>query len=68
MNRAIKETAVKRDHYGNHDQLRTHLTELLEDCKFAQELNAEFPRNISARYKSHSKKHSFLTVSTIYRQ
>jgi hypothetical protein len=68
MNRAIKETTVKRDHYGNHDQLRTHLTELLEDCKFAQELNAEFSRNISARYKRQIKKHSFLTVPIIYRQ
>ena len=28
MNRTIKDATVKRFHYDNHDQLRTHLTEL----------------------------------------
>jgi transposase InsO family protein len=29
MNRTIKEATVKRFHYETHDQLRTHLTDIL---------------------------------------
>ena len=38
MNRTIKEVTVKRFHYENHDQLRTHLANFMADHKFARRL------------------------------
>ena len=40
MNRTIKETTVKRYHYDNHDQLRTHLADLMAAYNFARGLKA----------------------------
>ena len=38
MNRTIKEATVKRFHYENHDQLRTHLADFLAAYNFARRL------------------------------
>ena len=38
MNRTIKEATVKRYHYDNHDQLRTHLADLMAAYNFARRL------------------------------
>jgi transposase InsO family protein len=38
MNRTIKEATVKRYHYDNHDQLRTHLTDFMAAYNFARRL------------------------------
>lgn len=38
MNRTIKEATVKRYHYGNHDQLRTHLTYFINAYNYARRL------------------------------
>lgn len=37
-NRTIKEATVKRFHYDNHDQLRTHLTDFMAAYNFARRL------------------------------
>jgi transposase InsO family protein len=38
MNRTIKEATVKRFHYENHNQLRTHLADFLAAYNFARRL------------------------------
>jgi transposase InsO family protein len=38
MNRTIKEATVKRFHYENHDQLRTHLADFMAAYNFARRL------------------------------
>lgn len=38
MNRTIKEATVKRFHYENHDQLRTHLADFIAAYNFARRL------------------------------
>ena len=38
MNRTIKEATVKRFHYENHSQLRTHLTDFMAAYNFARRL------------------------------
>ncbi len=38
MNRTIKEATVKRLHYENHDQLRTHLADFVAAYNFARRL------------------------------
>ncbi|AHD02531.1 transposase [Leisingera methylohalidivorans DSM 14336] len=38
MNRTIKEATVKRFHYGNHEQLRTHLGDFTAAYNFARRL------------------------------
>jgi transposase InsO family protein len=38
MNRTIKEATVKRLHYENHDQLRTHLTDVMAAYNFVHSL------------------------------
>jgi transposase InsO family protein len=38
MNRTIKDATVKRYHYDNHDQLRSHLSDLLDAYNFARRL------------------------------
>ena len=38
MNRAIKDATVKRFHYDNHYQLRTHLADILAAYNFARRL------------------------------
>lgn len=38
MNRTIKEAAVKRYHYDNHDQLRRHLSGFVAAYNFARRL------------------------------
>ena len=38
MNRTIKEATVKRFHYENHDQLRTHLSHFVSAYNFARRL------------------------------
>ncbi|MFC3631636.1 IS481 family transposase [Paracoccus angustae] len=38
MNRTIKEATVKRFHYDNHDQLRTHLDDFIAAYNFARRL------------------------------
>ena len=38
MNGIIKEATVKRFHYENHNQLRTHLADFMAACKFARQL------------------------------
>ena len=38
MNRTIKDATVKRFHYDSHDQLRTHLADVLAACNFARRL------------------------------
>ena len=38
MNRTIKEATVKRYQYDNHDQLRTHLADLMAAYNFARRL------------------------------
>ena len=38
MNRTIKEATAKRYHYDNHDQLRTHLADLMAAYNFARRL------------------------------
>jgi transposase InsO family protein len=38
MNRTIKEATVKRYHYGNHKQLRTHLQTFIDAYNFARRL------------------------------
>ena len=38
MNRTIKEATVKRFHYDNHDQLRTHLADFVQAYNFARRL------------------------------
>lgn len=38
MNRTIQEASVKRFHYDSHDQLRTHLSDLMAACNFARRL------------------------------
>jgi transposase InsO family protein len=51
--RTIKEATVKRFHYDDHNQLRTHLSEFLAACTFARRLKtlgALRPTNTSARY------------------
>jgi transposase InsO family protein len=35
-NRTIKGATIKRFHYDNHDQLRTHLANFLAACNFAR--------------------------------
>ncbi len=52
MNRTIKEATVKRSHYDNHDQLRTHLADVMAACNFARRLKTLrglIPTNTSAR-------------------
>ena len=36
MNRTIKEATVKRYHYDNHDQLRTHLADFIAAYNYAR--------------------------------
>jgi len=38
MNRKIKDATVKRCHYDDHDQLRTHLADFMETNNFASSL------------------------------
>jgi hypothetical protein len=38
MNRTIKDATVKRFHYDNHDQLRSHLQDFLNAYNFARRL------------------------------
>src|SRR5690554_3598730 len=38
INRTIKEATVKRFHYENHDELRTHLTDFMAAYNFARRL------------------------------
>lgn len=38
MNRAIKDATVKRFHYDDHDQLRTHLSDFMAAYNFARRL------------------------------
>ena len=38
MNRTLKEATVKRYHYENHDQLRSHLTDFITAYSFARRL------------------------------
>jgi transposase InsO family protein len=38
MNRTIKEATVKRYHYDNHDELRTHLTDFINAYNYARRL------------------------------
>ena len=38
MNRTIKDATVKRFHYDNHDQLRTHLADFIAAYNFARRL------------------------------
>ncbi len=38
MNRTIKEATVKRFHYDDHNQLRTHLTDFMDAYNFARRL------------------------------
>ncbi len=38
MNRTIKETTVKHFHYDSHEQLRTHLIDLMAACNFGRRL------------------------------
>jgi transposase InsO family protein len=38
MNRTIKEATVKRFHYDDHNQLRTHLADFIAACNFARRL------------------------------
>ena len=38
MNRTIKDATVKRFHYDRHDQLRTHLADLMAAFNFARRL------------------------------
>jgi transposase InsO family protein len=38
MNRTIKEATVKRYHYHNHDQLRSHLCDFLDADNYARRL------------------------------
>ena len=38
MTRTINEAMVKRYHYDNHDQLRTHLGDFTAACNFARRL------------------------------
>lgn len=38
MNRTIKEATVKRFHYEDHDQLRTHLADFMAAYNFAPRL------------------------------
>jgi transposase InsO family protein len=38
MNRTIKDATVKRYHYDNHDQLRTHLSDFLDAYNYARRL------------------------------
>ncbi|MGR3380347.1 integrase core domain-containing protein, partial [Roseovarius indicus] len=38
MNRTIKDATVKRFHYDDHDQLRTHLTDFMAAYNFARRL------------------------------
>ena len=38
MNRTIKEATVKRYHYNNHHQLRSHLADFIGAYNFAQRL------------------------------
>ena len=38
MNRTIKDATVKRFHYENHDQLRTHLADFMAAYNFARRL------------------------------
>ena len=38
MNRTIKDAAVKRFHYDDHDQLRSHLTDFVAAYNFGRRL------------------------------
>jgi hypothetical protein len=38
MNRTIKDATVKRHHYDNHDQLRSHLGDFLDAYSYARRL------------------------------
>lgn len=38
MNRTIKEVTVKRYHYDSHDQLRTHINDIISAYNFARRL------------------------------
>jgi transposase InsO family protein len=38
MNRTIKDATVKRYHYENHNQLRTHLSDFLDAYNYARRL------------------------------
>ncbi|ARW15352.1 hypothetical protein S101446_00211 [Komagataeibacter europaeus] len=38
MNRTIMETTVKHFHYDGHEQLRTHLNDLMAACNFGRRL------------------------------
>ena len=38
MNRAIKDATLKRYHYDSHDQLRSHLADVLDADNFARRL------------------------------
>ena len=38
INRTIKEATVKRYHYENHDQLRSHLCDFLDAYNYARRL------------------------------
>ena len=38
MNRTIKDATVKRFHYDDHDQLRTHLSDFMAAYNFARRL------------------------------
>lgn len=38
MNRTVKKATVKRVHYGNHDQLKTHLADFMAAYNFARRL------------------------------
>jgi len=40
MNRTIKEATLKRYHYESHDQLRSHLTDVLAAYNFARRSEA----------------------------
>jgi hypothetical protein len=53
LNRTIKEATVKRFHYGNHTQLRTHLHDFMATYNFGRRfktLSAPLLTNISAKY------------------
>ena len=38
MNRTIKEATIRRHHYADHDQLRSHLRDFLDAYNFARRL------------------------------
>ena len=46
MNRTIKEAAVRRFYYENHQQLRQHLDDFVKAYNFAQAEDAQRPHGL----------------------